>query len=709
MPHASRCIICEYPESGSERGAAPLLPREVLSPVSSYGSCRHAVRDVTSTSTNEEQLSRLPATNQKQATLKDMVALSTNAYFRLSWKCKNCKHYNSRHSIKCSFCVKYCNNNNNSINLNDSSVTSLSCSDQISNATMQSNGTQSQPNLNMVRSDCSSSSNVGLCGVSSQASRATGLDNSLPPVEEVERPLMVENNLYFLGRGTNLLSRVSVDAQGNVSQGTSDNRSASNSSTSSSNNRKSSLLRQAINSPKNLNEMLRHRLNSAVTSLVERPHDGDNWLCIRCTFRNPADFEFCEACDAPRNPNIPTTLPRNARAGQESSPKPCAPGREVMKRGKLEVPVIDLSSPSNATEDISDETLLLKQMWTCTKCSYACNPKWSKLCDMCNTSKNYISERTREVLKQNLDDDFQILTTDIGTVVDYSPEWTCVKCTLLNSGSVNSCTACDGSRLKSISTLDDMTLKRGEFWTCVVCTLKNALSSRRCKACKARVDGSGGTRDKLRGGTPDDSDLETYDRHQESRKGNGVLKTSQSFDSATNSSRRAQTSRSDSDPNSCHPDQITADHGRTTGAVPKSTSYTADVHPKAHSVSPDVPMDTSDPSYEIPKPYVGAVYSVHPQPVTPSQHRAAADSTTVSGNSSGGTELVTPMRRVRPDEIIGDRRVAGLSWTCSACTYSNTSAAVSCAMCGSSPTLGDLVSSCSRPGNDCRLSCSLLV
>lgn len=64
-------------------------------------------------------------------------------------------------------------------------------------------------------------------------------------------------------------------------------------------------------------------------------------------------------------------------------------------------------------------------------------------------------------------------------------EWTCKKCTLVNSHRVKACVVCGGSKLKSISSVEDMTLRKGEFWSCGQCTLKNSLSSNTCSACKS--------------------------------------------------------------------------------------------------------------------------------------------------------------------------------------------------------------------------------
>lgn len=68
---------------------------------------------------------------------------------------------------------------------------------------------------------------------------------------------------------------------------------------------------------------------------------------------------------------------------------------------------------------------------------------------------------------------------------DSEIEWTCKKCTLVNNGTSNVCIVCGGSKLRSITSVEDLTLRKGEFWSCSQCTLKNSLASHACSACKA--------------------------------------------------------------------------------------------------------------------------------------------------------------------------------------------------------------------------------
>lgn len=84
--------------------------------------------------------------------------------------------------------------------------------------------------------------------------------------------------------------------------------------------------------------------------------------------------------------------------------------------------------------------------------------------------------------EQDLEDDVTFVS-DI-TATDVVRDWTCKKCTLVNSMQNKVCVVCGGSKLKSISSVEDMTLRKGQFWSCSQCTLKNSLSTNMCVACK---------------------------------------------------------------------------------------------------------------------------------------------------------------------------------------------------------------------------------
>lgn len=82
-------------------------------------------------------------------------------------------------------------------------------------------------------------------------------------------------------------------------------------------------------------------------------------------------------------------------------------------------------------------------------------------------------------LRQNLDDDFQYLPAATA-----EERWVCKKCTLVNAADKAVCVVCGGSKISSLTSTPEATLKRGEFWMCPRCTLKNALKFKQCNACK---------------------------------------------------------------------------------------------------------------------------------------------------------------------------------------------------------------------------------
>nr|XP_032296454.1 calpain-D isoform X2 [Drosophila virilis] len=133
--------------------------------------------------------------------------------------------------------------------------------------------------------------------------------------------------------------------------------------------------------------------------------------------------------------------------------------------------------PPAARNDNKPQSMLLhgsRKMWTCGKCSYAYNRLWSESCEMCET----LSKQTAESSPASA-------AAAPGAEPRSDEPWTCKKCTLVNYSTAMACIVCGGSKLKSISSIEDMTLRKGEFWTCSHCTLKNSLSVGLCSACKS--------------------------------------------------------------------------------------------------------------------------------------------------------------------------------------------------------------------------------
>ncbi|GJQ83157.1 sol [Trypoxylus dichotomus] len=145
-----------------------------------------------------------------------------------------------------------------------------------------------------------------------------------------------------------------------------------------------------------------------------------------------------------------------------------------------------------------------ERRWTCIQCSFAYNSLDAETCEVCYCLRSQpctitvTEDRSTALplkwneplslpvpiatLDQGLEDDFQFLPGENSLIEDQ--KWTCKKCTLVNSSQSLTCEACYGSKLKSLSLSNDMTLRKGEFWSCTKCTLKNTLLVSVCKVCK---------------------------------------------------------------------------------------------------------------------------------------------------------------------------------------------------------------------------------
>ncbi|XP_039958780.1 calpain-D isoform X3 [Bactrocera tryoni] len=144
--------------------------------------------------------------------------------------------------------------------------------------------------------------------------------------------------------------------------------------------------------------------------------------------------------------------------------------------------ITKLNASSNRCGLHDDNNMLnnTRRTWTCSKCSYAYNRIWTDSCEICE------SVRSQPTIEQP-----SLITVtksehSITHPVDrLDGQWTCKKCTLVNDPSSIACAVCGGSKLRSICSIEDMTLRKGEFWTCSKCTLKNNLSTGVCIACKS--------------------------------------------------------------------------------------------------------------------------------------------------------------------------------------------------------------------------------
>ncbi|CAH1719100.1 unnamed protein product [Chironomus riparius] len=197
--------------------------------------------------------------------------------------------------------------------------------------------------------------------------------------------------------------------------------------------------------------------NSEVYSKVWKgPKKESTWKCTKCSYAyNGLYIDHCDICDSSRT----------SSAQQQSS--------------------------NNKTSNNDNQSGITKDNFNNNNNSSTPTPN-TKLAmsksthgfDECFPSNNRIPPMAS--FEQDLEDDFQFLPADSPTL-DTEPveEWACKKCTLVNSGTATVCIVCGGSKLKSTTAVEDMTLRKGEFWACTACTLKNSLGTNICIACKA--------------------------------------------------------------------------------------------------------------------------------------------------------------------------------------------------------------------------------
>ncbi|CAB3373698.1 Hypothetical predicted protein [Cloeon dipterum] len=153
-----------------------------------------------------------------------------------------------------------------------------------------------------------------------------------------------------------------------------------------------------------------------------------------------------------------------------------------------------------APVSVSTDTIefYVGRMWACKKCNFAFNSLSSQACEVClqpQSPPSVAEPRVTTVAKvgspesrspEGHMDDLPDLPGVLSPEHDYVElKWACKKCTLLNDGSSMACVVCGGSKLRSITQVEDLTLRKGEFWACPLCTLRNPLSEPRCMACKA--------------------------------------------------------------------------------------------------------------------------------------------------------------------------------------------------------------------------------
>ncbi|XP_055840990.1 calpain-D isoform X1 [Episyrphus balteatus] len=343
------------------------------------------------------------------------------------------------------------------------------------------------------------------------------------------------------------------------------------------------------------------------------------------------------------------------------------------------------------------------RMWTCTKCSYAYNRIWVEQCDICESTRSQPSltqpslitvtkigdtvapsiESRKELkcstkmgqsksshafdevpsivevpiatFEQDLEDDFHFMTGDPSA--HPGQEWTCKKCTLVNSHLSMACVVCGGSKLKSITSIEDMTLRKGEFWSCSQCTLKNSLNSNICIACKSvrTIPIISGQQTNFRPytSTPANNSNSGHHHHQNNKTHTSlhnrhVLATLNTNNLGTVSpSTTSPSLNSNNQTNALSPQQHTSGIS-SSSLVPPTARTSRSPSPRHDRIS----------SGAIPKRHsTGAVVT------RPSS--SSSSSVNVNRHSSSGSS--TSIK----------------TWQCPACTYENSSASVVCDICSS--------------------------
>jgi hypothetical protein len=241
------------------------------------------------------------------------------------------------------------------------------------------------------------------------------------------------------------------------------------------------------------------------------------WNCQRCTFQNSVKNKNCEVCQSPQEVKLPTldsvsefeakkveyptTSKRGEPDGMEcdddiigataNSPQPkTKPVVNAPPRKKLHHP--RAKSDPVFIEDSGE--------WTCSVCSFACNPNWSPKCTKCqkgeipgNVARANHRANSREGGLPAINKPTPLRKTpssprespdssskDQGQEKD-SGFWVCNRCTFHNPVSDRSCKMCGGRR--STSELD-----MSNYWSCDKCTLHNPVHSTSCAACGFKIE-----------------------------------------------------------------------------------------------------------------------------------------------------------------------------------------------------------------------------
>ena len=196
----------------------------------------------------------------------------------------------------------------------------------------------------------------------------------------------------------------------------------------------------------------------------------DIWLCPRCTLENQPGKSACIACG---EPYIPLSVPVSDEENSQN-----ATINATSNANQRSVEVLNVSAQLNALRKNDND------MWTCSKCTFACNPSWAKVCDVCGVNRNDSSQGGRPV------------NNVVGNSVSQFPivpsgqrRWRCEMCTLENDFADVQCKACHNMRNAESNSSYVITSSSSDDngnWSCNACTFLNKSSAGVCAMCGSK-------------------------------------------------------------------------------------------------------------------------------------------------------------------------------------------------------------------------------
>ena len=234
------------------------------------------------------------------------------------------------------------------------------------------------------------------------------------------------------------------------------------------------------------------------------------WKCQRCTFNNPMKSKNCEICHSPREIKLPTldtvsefearkveyptTSKRGEPDGMESDMETGGATANPPVASKPSPSVNPLPRKKQHHPRAKSDPVFIEdgKEWTCSACSFACNPSWSPKCTKCQkgdipggvpraSPKMITPEGKFPAINQHSP------LRKVHSSPRQSPDsgkmekkdkgfWICNRCTFHNPAVERMCKMCGGRR--STSELD-----MRNYWSCDKCTLHNPIENSSCAAC----------------------------------------------------------------------------------------------------------------------------------------------------------------------------------------------------------------------------------